>query len=184
MGKKNQTDNRKRIRKLPKLRLRYRLLLYFFTAVFVALATVSAALQCFSETIAVVFYFLAAVFLTAGCYYLVRDIRHGIKEIIKPKVTANPYTNRLVKDYRFRTVISAVPGLAGNIIFAVFNGVIGIISHSAWFGSLAAYYILLSMMRIGAVKQEREISKIPQDDERMRREISRIYHLCGGFLRL
>ena len=34
-----------------------------------------------------------------------------------------------------------------NLIYAVFNGVLGIIFHSYWFISLAAYYLVLGMMR-------------------------------------
>lgn len=46
--------------------------------------------------------------------------------------------------------------------------------------SLAAYYILLSIMRVRIVWQERKFVKLDQQ-ERMKNEI-RIYHLCGGAL--
>lgn len=59
---------------------------------------------------------------------------------------ANPYVNRVASDYRLRTVVFAVPGLTANVLFATFNGIIGAVSHSAWFGTLSAYYILLSVM--------------------------------------
>ena len=103
---------------------------------------------------------------------MVLDIKYGIKEIIKPGIEANPYASRVVSDYRLRTILFAVPGLASNVIFAVFNGITGVISHSAWFGSLSAYYILLSVMRIGAVKQERKFSKMKHDTEWMKKEIA------------
>lgn len=155
-----------------RLRLRFRLLLYLLMTLFAALALISVAFQCFPYIVEVSFYVLAAVTLPVGSFYLVLDIRYGIKEIIKPGIEANPYTSRVVRDYRLRTILFAVPGLASNVIFAIFNGITGVISHSAWFGSLSAYYILLSMMRIGAVKQGRKISKIKQDKKRMEKEIA------------
>lgn len=74
---------------------------------------------------------------------------------------------------RLRMILFAVPGTAGNIIFALMNGGTGLLSHSAWFGSLAAYYILLSIMRVRIVWQERKLGKLDQQ-ERMENEI-RIY---------
>lgn len=166
MGKK---ENRG---KLPGMPLGFRLLLYLLMVLFAALAIISAVFECFPYMAEMTFYVLAAVTLFAGSCYLIRDIRYGIKEIIKPGIAANPYTNRVTTDYRLRTVLLTVPGSAGNILFALFNGITGIVSHSAWFGSLAAYYILLSMMRIGAVKQERKLRKIRQDGERREKEIA------------
>lgn len=48
-----------------------------------------------------------------------------------------------IRDYQLCTVIIALSGFGTNVIFAVFNVVIGIISRSGWFGSLAVDYILL-----------------------------------------
>lgn len=171
MKQNGRLDYKRKMPKLPELRLGIRLLLYFLMVLFAALALGSVAFSCFPYMVEMVFYVLAALTLFAGCCYLIRDIRYGIKEIIKPGIAANPYTSRVAGDYRLRTVLFAVPGLASNVIFAVFNGITGVISHSAWFGSLSAYYILLSMMRIGAVRQERKISKIGQREERLEKEI-------------
>lgn len=171
--KENRKSGKKAwLSKLPQLRLRYRLLLYLLMLLFAALSLISTALECFPYVGEMVIYSLAAVTLCVGICYLIKDIRYGIKAILKPSITANPYTNRVISDYRLRTVLSAVPGLASNIIFAVFNGITGILSRSAWFGSLSAYYILLSMMRAMGVWQEKKISKITQKRERMKREIA------------
>lgn len=171
MRESSKPENKEKMPKIPRLYLRYRLLLYFLMLVFVMFALISVAFECFSYMIEIVLYVLAAITLFMGSYYLTLDIRYVIKEIIKPRITMNPYTNRMVTDYRFRTILFMVLSLASNVIFAVFNGIIGIISHSAWFGSLSAYYILLSIMRIRAVKQERKISKIKHKKERMKKEM-------------
>ncbi len=167
-----ETKKKKISRYIPSLRLRYRILLYFVTIVFIALALLNAALACFPYFAGIIFYVLAAVTLTASCYYVVIHIRKDIREIIKPAIAANPYTNKVTTDYRWRTILFAVPGMVSNIIFAAFNGVIGITSHSAWFGTLSAYYILLSIMRAGIVRQERKLAVIKEKGEHIRRELS------------
>ncbi|MGN1180601.1 MAG: hypothetical protein ACI4SD_05235 [Suilimivivens sp.] len=170
---KNQKETKKKIiRHIPSLRLRYRILLYFVTIICIALALLDVTLACFPYLVGILFYVLAAVTLTVSCYYIVIHIRQNIREIIKPAIAANPYTNRVTTDYRWRTILFAVPGMVSNIIFAVFNGVIGITSHSAWFVTLSAYYTLLSIMRAGVVRQERKIADIKEKRERMKRELS------------
>lgn len=159
---------------IPHLRLRYRLLLYLATIICIVLALVNVALECFPEAAGIVFYALAACTLAASSYYLAVNIKSGIKYKIKPAVYANPYAKRIVTEYRLRTVLFTVPGALGNILFAIFNGVVGIISHSPWFGTLAAYYILLSLMRVGAVNKERKILRI-KDMEKRRKEENAVY---------
>lgn len=172
MKEKSKLKNQFRIKKLPILRLRYRLLLYFFMVLFSILAMIHVSLGCFSYLMGIACYILAACTLFPGVYYLIFDIKHGIKEVIKPGISSNPYTNRVATDYRLRTILFAVPGLASNILFAIFNGITGFIGGSPWIGSLAAYYLLLSMMRIGAVKQEKKILKAEQEKERLKQEIA------------
>lgn len=160
---------------IPSLRLRYRIFLYLLTIVCIVLALLNVAADCFPYVAGITFYVLAAVTLTASSYYIIVHIRQDIRETIKPAIAANPYTNKVTTDYRLRTMLFAVPGMVSSIIFAVFNGVIGITSHSAWFGTLSAYYILLSIMRGGIVRQERKLTAVKEKNEHVQRELS-VYH--------
>lgn len=169
----NQKETKKKISSyIPSLRLRYRIFLYIATIICIILALLNAAFACFPYLAGILFYVLAAVTLTVSCYYIIIHVRQDIREVIKPAIAANPYTNKVTTDYRWRTILFAVPGMVSNIIFAVFNGAIGITSRSAWFGTLAAYYILLSIMRTEVVRQERKIAAIRDKQEHMRRELS------------
>lgn len=171
--KSGKETKKKNLRKyIPSLRLQYRIILYLLTIVCSVLSLVNVSFNCFPYIAGIIFYTLAAVTLTASTYYLIIHIRRDIRENIKPAIAANPYTNKAATDYRWRTILFAVPGMVSNIIFAVFNGGIAIIGHSAWFGTLSAYYILLSIMRAGIVKQERKIAGIREKQEHMRRELS------------
>lgn len=163
---------------MPKLRLGYRLFLYFTMVLFATLSLISVATSYFPYAVEIALYVLSACTFFLGCYYLILDIRYGIKgamhKVIKPKIAANSYASKVAADDRLRTIVFAVPGFTSNIIYAIFNGIIGIFSRSAWFGSMSAYYILLSVMRIGAVKKERQLVRISGQKERMENEI-RIY---------
>lgn len=172
MKNQKETKKKKRSRYIPSLRLRQRIFLYFVTIVCITLSLLDVTVHCFPYFAGIIVYVLAAVTLTASCYYIIVHIRKEIRETIKPAIAANPYTNRVTTDYRLRTILFAVPGMISNILFAVFNGVIGITSHSAWFGTLSAYYILLSIMRAGIVRQEKKIAVIKEKKEHMRRELS------------
>lgn len=167
-----ETKNKKLSRYIPSLRFPYRILLYFATIVFGTLSVLNAASGCFPYLAGMTLYVLAAGTLTASCYYIMIHIRQDIRETIRPVIAANPFTNKVTTDYQLRTILFAVPGMVSNIIFAAFNGGIGIITRSAWFGTLAAYYILLSIMRAGIVRQERKLAFIQDKQEHMRRELS------------
>ena len=62
---------------------------------------------------------------------------------------------RLKEDKRYRIVTFALCGFAINILYALYNGALGILSHSVWFLSLCAYYTILSSMRLGVIIQDR-----------------------------
>lgn len=169
----------KRIKvKMPCLNLGEKLLLYATAVSFAALSLIDTASGVLPYFAGILIYVLAACTLSASCYYLVVDIRYEIKEKVNPGMKANPFTSRITEDYRYRTVVFAVPGLILNLIFAVFNGVLGIAGHSAWFATLSTYYTLLSVMRFHAVMHDRRASKTEPSAEVMLKEIE-VYRNCG-----
>lgn len=104
-------------------------------------------------------------------------MREDKENTYKKMITAvqrYPETKRLIDDREYRTRILAVLGLAANVIFAVFNGIIGIMSSSAWYGTLAFYYILLSVMRFWVIQYGSSVDGRKKTVKMRRREI-RIY---------
>lgn len=142
--------------------------------VFAALSVISVVFECFSYVVSILPYVVAAGTLAIGCYYLRLDAIWG-KRTIESGILAIPHVSRVAADDRLRTVLFTVSGLIANIIFAAMNGVTGILNHSAWFGSLSAYYILLSFMRARVGMQERKIAGLVQKQECISRELS-VYH--------
>ena len=46
--------------------------------------------------------------------------------------------SRLLKDHRFRLILFSVLNMGWNLIYAVFNGILGIVYRSGWFATMCA----------------------------------------------
>lgn len=71
---------REKIR-LPKIKGKFRLLLYLVALVFCALSVAETMFGYFSFAIEIVIYVIAAVTLTVTCFYLAGDLKRGIREL-------------------------------------------------------------------------------------------------------
>lgn len=78
---------------------------------------------------------------------------------------------RLQDDRRFRIVASAAATLVLNLLYGTGHAVLGLMDGSVWLLIMAAYYILLGLMRFGAVLTERKHAS-----ERF------VMRFCGGML--
>lgn len=66
-------------------------------------------------------------------------------------LSKNTVGRRWTTDSRYRLLTTAAAGLIFNLLYALYNGVLGLMAHSLWFVTMGAYYILLSTMRFTAV---------------------------------
>ncbi|MBR1408994.1 MAG: hypothetical protein IJ573_08910 [Clostridia bacterium] len=55
---------------------------------------------------------------------------------------------RLLKDRRFRLILFAVMSMGWNLVYAVFNALLGLIGQSAWFAVMSVYYAVLGLMKL------------------------------------
>lgn len=58
---------------------------------------------------------------------------------------------QVLEDRRYRIVLFAACSLCGNLLYALYHGVLGILNRSVWFVAMCAYYTILSVMRFCAV---------------------------------
>ena len=159
-----------RLKRPPALTLRCRGLLYSITGLLAAVSIKFAINPPYAMWLSVICYTLAAGFTLIAGYYIALDIKFVI-QWGKQSLMCNAYIGKVFGDYRLKTVVFAVPGAFSNVLFACFHGVMGVLYQSAWFGTLAAYYILLSILRIHVLWQERKLAqKCPS--KRMRQEIT------------
>lgn len=124
---------------------------------------------------AYVLYAGAAVFLAYAVFLAVRQVPR-IKQAFVRAAEKKPALRRVLHDYGARTVVFASFAFAVNVGYAVFQGVMGILAHSVWFGVLACYYILLSALRGGILLGEHRLRR--RGGEQIEGKL-KLYRLCG-----
>ncbi len=88
-----------------------------------------------------------------------------------------PYVRRYREDRPFRLRLSLYFSLVINLLYAGVNAVSGLFYHSPWFGSLGAYYTILSAMRCLLVRYARKNGFGEDKQAEWKR-----YRLCGVML--
>lgn len=95
------------------------------------------------------------------------------------RVRQNRYVHQYLEDASFQTKVSLYTLLVINLLYAGVNAFSGLYYRSPWFGSLAAYYILLSGMRFSLVRYARRHGFGENKAAQWKR-----YRLCGLLLTL
>jgi hypothetical protein len=97
-----------------------------------------------------------------------------ISQTTKALIARNKYGERYVNDRELRATISLYQGLVVNLLFAAFYVFSSGRYASLWFGALAAYYIILSVMRFILLRSVRKA--MPRENQ------FRTYRACGGLM--
>ncbi len=154
---------------------------FVVTIVMAALSILDVVFDLFILPVSIAVYVLAAVSFFSSCALWIQMIRLIIKTVLIPFTESNRLVAIFVKDYRLRTIITALPGLGMTFIYAIFNAIMGIVNRSAWSGSLAAYYILLCVMRFISVMYAKSIYIDKRELSAEQREL-KVYKNCGIML--
>lgn len=75
----------------------------------------------------------------------------NIKERIIETAGRNAFVERILTEQRYRMVMTAALSFIINVLYALYNGIFGILNLSIWFVTMCAYYTILSAMRASAV---------------------------------
>lgn len=95
----------------------------------------------------------------------------------------HPLGHRLLYDAAFRGMTSIYQGLVVNTLYALFRGVTAILYASVWYGAIAAYYLILSLIRLILARWTRRAGRVSDPRERQIQEM-RCYRICGGLILL
>ena len=163
---------------------RNQVLIFFLTFILAAVAVYDAKEGLFPQPVSITLYVFAAIGFLLSCTLWIKAILFFVNMIFLPFTKKNRYVNRLIRDTRLRTVMLTLPGMGLNLIYAVFNGAIGMTRHSAWYGSLSAYYIFLCVMRFLAVFYAKDIYINKKKNVNLKEGEWKIYRNCGVFLTL
>lgn len=180
--KYEKSEQRKK--KFPLPPVGCRILIYIAAIVFSVLALVQVALEPFSALLGIACYVMAAITLAASCYCFIFDIRivrNSVKGKVLPGIQNNPKAKRIFSDTRYRTFLMMDVSFILNLIFAAFNGVLGILNHSMWAGIMAFYYLILGLMRSRAIQYNRQSTKMQDPHKVLKKGIS-IYRNCSFLL--
>ena len=139
------------LKKLKNPPLKIRVLTYV-TCVLSATLALLTLLWDFTEMplaiVSYVLYAIAGVSLGYTAYLVVKFIP-TFKTVIISFMEKHDFTYLLLRNYGFRTIIFSIGSFLMSVIFGAFNGVMGIIHGSIWYGALATYYICLAFLRGG-----------------------------------
>ena len=72
-----------------------------------------------------------------------------IKNAVVGFLENRAFTNKLLKNYGFRTIIFSIGSFIITVAFSIFNTFLGIYLPSVWYGALAGYYLILSLIKGG-----------------------------------
>ncbi|MFQ7309726.1 MAG: hypothetical protein ACLROY_14145 [Mediterraneibacter sp.] len=148
------------------------LLVYISTVAAAVLSIMQAGEQVLPWAAGMVVYVLAAVLLTLSCVFFYHDLRENVIKKLLEVIRKNPFGERFLADYTFRTILTTLPAFLINVAYTVYNGVIGIMNQSVWFITMAVYYSLLGIMRYYAVSTGRKTSRLDDGEQIRKKELS------------
>ncbi len=122
--------------------------------------------------IAYMSYVLSAYSLTVVCANAVPLFQKGSQW-----VRGLPLLSQLLEDVPYRARLMLVVSLVVNSLYAGFNALSGLYYHSPWFGTLAAYYLLLSVLRFLLARFAHRHGFAGNKTAQWKR-----YRLCGAML--
>lgn len=122
-------------------------------------------------------FFFSAYALSACCASLPRAIHKWRQNGAVGRVMKTPFVEKMRSDALLRAKTALYSSLGINLLYAAVKMVSGLLYRSHWFGALAVYYLLLSLMRFALVRRGlRGMGDIASQ--------WRIYRLCGAALLL
>ena len=74
------------------------------------------------------------------------------------------FLGRWRSEYDFKTYINAAGALAVTLIFAFYNGYLGIRHASLWYGTICVYYILLTVLRGAIIAAAKRINRYDEQE--------------------
>ena len=103
-------------------------------------------------------YGLSAYCLTILILPLPKLMRN-IKVCVMQRISDTEFGGKYINDPAFRGNISIHQGMTANFLYALFRIIVGIRYASVWFISIAAYYLLLAVLRLSLILNYRHKSK-------------------------
>lgn len=155
----------------------WKLFLFYLFSLLIISATLVLVILGFTEEIfsyiLYVFAFLSLCYTGYTIWFFASRVKKGVINFLNRfELTAN-----ILKNYGYRTFIFSTVTSIINILYTAFLLVLAILGNSAWYYSLATYYLLLSLIRTGVIISQK---KNKSDDEKaVYLKSLTVYRNCG-----
>ena len=169
-------------RKPPVIKPLLRILIYLATLVFSILSIVETVYGYLGFVVDIVIYVAAACGLAVSSVYIYYDVTVGFRKMFQKVIDKSRLADRLYTDYRYRALFSTVFAFLLNLLYAAGNGIYAKWSHSAWLGTLSAYYLFLGVMRFLVIRQEFYFAKEHMEGKRKRTAEWNVFRNAGILL--
>lgn len=116
-------------------------------------------------------YFLSAYTLTVVCIFCA-NVLPGYIRNLKKQFSEHPYGNKYLTDVGYKVRVSLYISLTVNLAYSVFKLISGVVYSSFWWGAIAVYYIILSVIRFFILRYMRS------NNQDIRKEWKQ-YRVCG-----
>lgn len=123
--------------------------LALFYVFFVAVLAVTLTLVCIgfsTQWYCYILYVISALSLTYFVYTIV-IFAPSMKTKFINFLKKHKFTNTLLENYGYRTIVFSVFSFILNVAYISFVGVMAILSKTAWYFTITVYYIVLAMMK-------------------------------------
>ena len=120
-----------------------------------AAALVTVFLKGWEQTVAAYLVYALAFYTLSVVTVFMVMVLPGQYGVMKQKIYNNPLGNRYMTDRKFRAKVSLYLSLGINLLYVLTNLWSWYISRSWWFVVLAAYYVIMALMRFLLVRYVR-----------------------------
>lgn len=169
-------------RKPPVIKPFLRILIYLATLVLSISSTVETMYGYLGFAVDIIIYVAAACGLAVSSCCIYYDVTVGFRKMFRKVVDKSKLAERLYKDYRYRALFSTVFAFLLNLLYAAGNGIYAKRTHSAWLGTLSAYYLFLCMIRFLVIRQEFCFAKEHIEGKRKRAAEWNVFRNAGILL--
>lgn len=123
------------------------LVLFYITFPLLIAGTLTLVILGYSQNVfSYILYALSAISLTYFVYTIIYFAPSMKSNFIK-FLQKHKFTNTLLKNYGYRTIVFSVFSFILNVAYISFVAVFAFMSRSAWYFSITIYYIILALMK-------------------------------------
>ena len=94
--------------------------------------------------------------------------------IKQPMDRGRQFLDRFKTEYDFKTYVTASGSLLVTVLFAFYNGFLGVCHASVWYGTICAYYMILSLLRGTIIAAAKRISLMEEQGDARNRVYLRV----------